>query len=513
MLDALFYTQMPWSFATEAQQPDSHLSSGDHPLPPVWATHAMRRPWRSSALHLLLLLACFCTLLNVVNTLVPSHYQDMATYALDALCASYAAASQYISRPLGGSRSLSIRWGLWAVYFLLRGVQTSCVILQDSGLTHLPYVANQLLLSGCIFCAYVVSVSPAVEDHKRRLTALDLCIGAMLGALYFTVNHLNWDLHAGRVLATAAALQLLFAGGSVLGYLSSTKFAERRLAMCSAVFFCLMVCFAGAQNLYYYFPQAPGAAYSNALDTLPLLAVIALTAHQSSHLEPMWTLRKRLPGSSRLVLTTLAVFVLLPLLLHHVLLGMGLALAVMALFAIRLSLMQHGFEQERTAFEAGHRKLTEQASTDPLLGIANRRSVFEELETLLQEARAAQCQLTLVLFDLDGLKQINDNQGHLAGDACLGDFAEAVHHVVSPSFARFGRLGGDEFTLLLRNVAAVDAQAMISDLRTALAITQVRFSAGIACCVSGGTCTATELLAEADAQLYQIKRARKRLRA
>lgn len=91
--------------------------------------------------------------------------------------------------------------------------------------------------------------------------------------------------------------------------------------------------------------------------------------------------------------------------------------------------------------------LTDLATTDPLTGLHNRRYVLDELEKALQRSRRTGQRFSLVLFDLDGFKQVNDTQGHTAGDVVLKRAATALNHICREGDV-LGRYGGDEFLLL-----------------------------------------------------------------
>jgi diguanylate cyclase (GGDEF)-like protein len=146
------------------------------------------------------------------------------------------------------------------------------------------------------------------------------------------------------------------------------------------------------------------------------------------------------------------------------------------------------------------------ALTDPLTGVANRRAFFGRAEALT----ATGGPLTLVLFDLDHFKAINDSFGHGIGDTVLIAFCEVACTLLPPD-ALFGRLGGEEFGCLLvaREPKAVVAQ--VECVRQAFAAIRVadlpdlrlRASAGVAC---GSGIRFDVLMRRADAALYAAKR-------
>jgi len=90
------------------------------------------------------------------------------------------------------------------------------------------------------------------------------------------------------------------------------------------------------------------------------------------------------------------------------------------------------------------------AYEDPLTGLANRRAIEERLAQLLEPGRGDTLPLTLLLADVDGLKEINDAHGHHVGDRALCRVADALIGAAAPESAGMvGRLAGDEFCVLL----------------------------------------------------------------
>ena len=89
-----------------------------------------------------------------------------------------------------------------------------------------------------------------------------------------------------------------------------------------------------------------------------------------------------------------------------------------------------------------HELLREQAITDPLTGLGNRRKLADELRERLADASDGE-PLVLLLFDLDGFKTYNDTFGHLAGDALLARLGGKLAAAVAP-YGDAYRLGGDD---------------------------------------------------------------------
>lgn len=151
------------------------------------------------------------------------------------------------------------------------------------------------------------------------------------------------------------------------------------------------------------------------------------------------------------------------------------------------------------------------AALDQLTGLYNRRSGEQRLEEEMSRAVRHNRPLTLLLIDLDNLKQINDRLGHAAGDLLLKQFAERLQRAIRGSDLAV-RLGGDEFMVLLPECRAEEVRHVLGRLEGL----QVGYEHDtIDCHFSRGWTdfrpgeTGPELLKRADAALYENKRAGK----
>jgi diguanylate cyclase (GGDEF)-like protein len=149
------------------------------------------------------------------------------------------------------------------------------------------------------------------------------------------------------------------------------------------------------------------------------------------------------------------------------------------------------------------RELRRAAGTDPLTGLANRRTWETEANRSLAHALRTGEPLTVALLDLDDFKRINDEQGHNAGDALLRTLAGRWTAELRGADS-LGRYGGDEFVLNLPDTDAARAEDLLARLRSGH---PAPWSAGTATARPGDTLT--DLLERADAELYRAKRARR----
>jgi diguanylate cyclase (GGDEF)-like protein len=144
-----------------------------------------------------------------------------------------------------------------------------------------------------------------------------------------------------------------------------------------------------------------------------------------------------------------------------------------------------------------------EARTDSLTGLANRTELERQLEREIAGARRHGRPLGLLVVDLDGLKAINDEQGHPAGDAALRSLAGALLRSVR-STDTCARIGGDEFAIVMPDTTLAQATEVRARVARALAESGLRVSAGVA--GWDPSLSAQELFKMADTRLYRAKR-------
>lgn len=162
--------------------------------------------------------------------------------------------------------------------------------------------------------------------------------------------------------------------------------------------------------------------------------------------------------------------------------------------------------------EEAHGRLLDASRTDHLTGLANRRWFFEEGERVIRNAPADRS-LSLLAFDLDHFKSINDRFGHATGDEVLRTFARAVTSKAGSS-ALLARIGGEEFVALLPDQGSLFAmrvgEAIAASFSQAVALSSqcvglsATVSIGIARLGDDGA-SLSDLLAAADRALYVAK--------
>ncbi|GMR04040.1 MAG: hypothetical protein BMS9Abin22_572 [Gammaproteobacteria bacterium] len=160
-----------------------------------------------------------------------------------------------------------------------------------------------------------------------------------------------------------------------------------------------------------------------------------------------------------------------------------------------------------------HARTADQAATDALTGLPNRRILDQRLTEELRRAQRYNKSLSLMLLDIDHFKKVNDNYGHLAGDAVLKTLAKLLSKQIRDvDFA--ARYGGEEFMFILPETDSPGAKLVAQRIRRAVADTpfplrdgrkiSVTVSIGIVCFPHCGE-SAQELTERADQALYTAK--------
>ncbi len=151
------------------------------------------------------------------------------------------------------------------------------------------------------------------------------------------------------------------------------------------------------------------------------------------------------------------------------------------------------------------------AMLDPLTGLHNRRYAQERLHTEMLRAQRLRTSLTVLMMDIDNLKQINDRHGHGAGDRALKTFGERLSRAIRGSDLAV-RIGGDEFVVLLPECDLSQVQIVLDrlgglDVELESGKIELRFSAGWTDYKPGEA--PEQLLERADRALYDQKQSRK----
>jgi diguanylate cyclase (GGDEF)-like protein len=182
---------------------------------------------------------------------------------------------------------------------------------------------------------------------------------------------------------------------------------------------------------------------------------------------------------------------------------------VLAIFATLVSMLLDTIHS--------HERILNLADTDELTGVWNRRYYRRHLPHEMERARTFRIPLSLLLFDIDDFKQINDGFGHVLGDVVLSEICGAVKSILRPTDV-LARIGGDEFAIILPHTdlrgAASVAERLLQRVRSVVVPTDEE--GAVQCSVSIGITEfqpqdedSKELLRRADERLRLAKRSGK----
>lgn len=164
--------------------------------------------------------------------------------------------------------------------------------------------------------------------------------------------------------------------------------------------------------------------------------------------------------------------------------------------------------------EAFQRRMYEAAVRDPLTGIYNKRYFIDRLRGEYAYSVRHAVPLSLLLFDIDHFKRINDTYGHPAGDAVLKTLAQVVSRAIRAEDI-FARYGGEEFAVIARELESAPAYAFAERLRRIVESTRIEaegyhipvtVSLGIATLGPSNFLDEADMIREADQNLYAAKR-------
>ncbi len=157
-------------------------------------------------------------------------------------------------------------------------------------------------------------------------------------------------------------------------------------------------------------------------------------------------------------------------------------------------------------------RLSVMARTDSMTGLLNHTAILKELDTELRRASRKGTPTSVLLFDLDRFKEVNDTWGHQAGDQVLKRFALLIDEE-SRSYDKTGRYGGEEFLLLLPETGPEECATIAERIRDhveGMDLTEVGDELRLTTSIGGSTCDGTDidgtkLIALADNGLYRAK--------
>ena len=351
--------------------------------------------------------------------------------------------------------------------------------------THSPF-------SGWWTCALICAAASAVlllgdETTAQVVTNPASTVASALGAVcvWFATRSLRRRSNPGWVLIVAPVVCLVAA---VLDHPSTNIWAG------NGVLFVVMALGFSASAVEVWRTWAQRRSQSDAQESREAITALAVSGIAATTLAALFTLRVALylgVGHDDALFT------------HAVGPAATWVVMLICLVAVTFSVSAIGWDQ-RT------RELRRQAAEDDLTGLLGRTAFLLRAQAAIANSggrRAAQA--WLVIADLDDFKPINDEYGHQAGDRTLQAFADVARGALRASDA-IGRLGGDEFGIVMENLEEAGVVARLEEIRRRLALQPdaaghelPTVSFGVAQCFPD--LTLSEMLGRADAALYEAK--------
>jgi two-component system, cell cycle response regulator len=160
-----------------------------------------------------------------------------------------------------------------------------------------------------------------------------------------------------------------------------------------------------------------------------------------------------------------------------------------------------------------HDELHNLAHYDSLTGAYNRKYIMDYLETEIKRCKTLQLPLSVIIFDLDLFKEVNDTHGHIAGDFVLKETVRLIKEKVLRASDLLGRYGGEEFCIIVNEASIRTAKEVAERVRKAIENHTYEHSGKkINITISAGSAelnqsmsTSTDLINKADKKLYQAK--------
>jgi diguanylate cyclase (GGDEF)-like protein len=438
-----------------------------------------------------------------------------------------------------GSRG---RWTLWAA---ASGAWLCGQVLADvywfAGAPGCPNPKDLFMWAFAVLVMVSVVRMPARSRSLRAVMAAELL--PMIGAAIALTFALLWHgaFHSGLPtgpLLSALAYPALYVAAAVLtlqaaigNSLLNVRSPASRLVLGGIIVQALAFIFWSQQLLTRSY--VPGHSWLDPLWALGLLAIAGGGALAATWPEPM-AIGAEEPGTRSGVLPA-ATFVLLIVALVRtqlqdapaavqLVVDAGLVFSGIALIvrgALLQSRLRGLLDRERSALASLadreselarlNERLMEDSRRDPLTGMRNRRALADELPGLEAAHREHDASFAVVLCDVDHFKAYNDELGHLSGDQALRAIAATIRGALRAQDLAY-RFGGEELLLLLPGAGAREAAAAAERVRAAVEAAAIPHPSGIggvltvSMGVASGTVGYGELLARADAALYDAKR-------
>lgn len=475
-----------------------------------------------------LLLACVFVLLHASAIFFLPAFAMQASYVF-LLAAPALACAAALRRSARDGWRHSRGWLLAALAMASWTLGMAASLRQDLFLANANAAPGDSTLLFILFgVPIVLAVSASyVEGESVLVRVLDAALALALGYLFYvhtfsliTLHGADSMIQALQVASMLDAENLFLLIASAIRLSAADRRGERHFYRAMVVFTGLYAVITFYYNHFVALGDHPD--FGSLRDPLIDVAFLAFAIEAWRDHEPVPAARQPSPGLVRLVRSASPLLMALALLVVAIIvlrerfyLGVtGIVVAVLGYGArTTLTQVQHikteeGLQQRSHTFEI-------MAHTDSLTGLPNRRALDELLEQVWGRTGPSRLSITVLMIDIDYFKQLNDRDGHPAGDACLRRIGEALASAAGRRGDVLGRYGGEEFALVMPGGSLQAGLVVAERLRhtvESLAIAHagsphgvVTVSIGVASAMAGEK-PLDALIASADSALYEAKR-------
>jgi diguanylate cyclase (GGDEF)-like protein len=407
-----------------------------------------------------------------LHALSPLYSDDVAYLCTATAVACSAVVSAFFARSSHGSTRY--RWALVAIALTFRALDY--IGATSNSLHQLRGLAQRLNAwfdpVGATLFIFALTAVYAMESRLIRF--LDLVLVVVLCGLRYAVEHLHGGIfpNSANYLAFVLLVHIFILLAASIARLAARDEDEARFARLMIYLAAMEVVtdFCCNQVGYLWLHQTSGSPWflTSTIGEFGFayIALKSFLRREPDHLlrSPSLLARSIMPFFLSIASIVLGIR-LLPVSLPF---GISGIVAAVLCYAGRMAYVQRHYMMTQNNLLSRNTHLEGLVDSDPLTGLGNRRSLASALDRHCAEAFAVKTSVYLLLLDVDGLKQVNDNLGHIVGDQCLVEIASALKRELKPTHHHLLRHGDDEFAVVLRAANTREAMLVAEYLRSAV---------------------------------------------
>jgi diguanylate cyclase (GGDEF)-like protein len=458
-----------------------------------------------------------------VSTCLPERLSPLSTLwivlaEMGALVAALLASGK-VSSPVR-----MLWWLLAAAIVFHSTAMTLDTVTETTGSPVFNYVPGLSVFFSMLYgVPLLTAVSMQIDSRILRVArvtnaVLSLAIGALLYVQIFSLLTLHGSTNSADAVLISHlfdAIDLFLAVAATVRWLGSDNVAERGFFRIATIFLWINAVFPAIHNRLLIRYDYVWLDLFISIPYLVLFVLIRTDRQEDAQPPRAWVVRLVQSGSS--IFLSIALLVLgVTAARTHFSLGLGAALLAIIGYGVVSTLAQSRGRETEEALETSKAALEGMVGLDTLTGIPNRWAFDAALDREFSNARRTKSSVSLLMIDVDNFKQLNDANGHQAGDFCLIAVAGALRRALPRVTDFVARYGGEEFSAILPSTDSAGAAeaarkicASVAGLGLGHPVSPFGFvtvSVGIATCDGSPQESGADLIRAADQALYEAKR-------